>query len=102
MKTETMTLAAAMDVLARDIQSDDGVANAAIVEAAQRLREQEWEIAGFVTALERARKSLRFFKEAGFHEDRARGQPDVLEIVERAIGSAKQHSPNANDEPRRT
>ena len=44
-KTETLTLAAAMDVLARDIQSDDGVANAAIAEAAQRLRELEWELA---------------------------------------------------------
>lgn len=32
-------LAKAMDVLARDIQSDDGIANAAIAEAAERLRE---------------------------------------------------------------
>lgn len=44
-KTETLTLAAAMDVLAHEIQSDDGAANAAIAEAAQRLRELEWEIA---------------------------------------------------------
>ncbi len=34
-----MLLADALDILARDIQSDDGVANAAIQEAAQRLRE---------------------------------------------------------------
>ena len=41
MKTKTETLAAAMDVLAREIQSGDGVANAAIAEAADRLRELE-------------------------------------------------------------
>jgi hypothetical protein len=38
-KTKTETLAIAMDVLAREIQSSDGVANAAIAEAADRLRE---------------------------------------------------------------
>ena len=38
-KTKTETLAAAMDVLSREIQSGDGVANAAIAEAAERLRE---------------------------------------------------------------
>ena len=42
-KTDTLTLAAAMDALARDIQSTDGVANAAIAEAAQRLRELDEE-----------------------------------------------------------
>lgn len=36
---DTATLAAAMDVLAREIDSLDGVANAAIAEAAERLRE---------------------------------------------------------------
>jgi FtsZ-binding cell division protein ZapB len=40
-KTPTPTLASALDTLARDIETDDGVANAAIAEAAQRLREQE-------------------------------------------------------------
>jgi hypothetical protein len=39
MKTPTNTLADALDILARDIESGDGVANAAIAEAAQRLRE---------------------------------------------------------------
>jgi hypothetical protein len=38
-KTKTETLASAMDVLAREIQSGDGIANAAIAEAAERLRE---------------------------------------------------------------
>ena len=38
-KSSTETLIAAMRVLARDIQSGDGVANAAISEAADRLEE---------------------------------------------------------------
>jgi len=37
MKTDTTTLIKAMRVLAQDIQSGDGVANAAIAEAADRL-----------------------------------------------------------------
>ena len=49
-KTETLTLAAAMDVLAREIQCPDGVATSAIAEAAQRLRELEWEIAVLIRA----------------------------------------------------
>lgn len=40
MRSETATLSAAMYELARTIQSDDGVASAAIEEAAERLDEQ--------------------------------------------------------------
>jgi uncharacterized protein (UPF0335 family) len=40
-KTSTETLIKAMRILSSDIQSDDGVANAAIAEAAQRLEEQK-------------------------------------------------------------
>jgi hypothetical protein len=39
MKTTTQTLAAALRQLANDIESPDGVANAAILEAAERLEE---------------------------------------------------------------
>lgn len=39
MKTDTLILIKAMRHLANDIQSDDGVANAAIAEAADRLEE---------------------------------------------------------------
>jgi hypothetical protein len=39
MKTNTQTLAAALRQLASDIDSPDGVANAAIAEAAERLEE---------------------------------------------------------------
>lgn len=48
MISDTKTIINAMRVLARDLQSDDGVANAAILEAADRLEElnealgQEW------------------------------------------------------------
>ena len=38
-KTDTLTLIKAMRRLADDIQSDDGVANSAIAEAADRLEE---------------------------------------------------------------
>jgi hypothetical protein len=40
MRTETPVLAAALNILANDVQSADGVANAAIAEAAERLLEQ--------------------------------------------------------------
>lgn len=43
MKTDTLTLAKSLQILAMDIQSDDGVANAAIFEASQRLLELERE-----------------------------------------------------------
>ena len=39
MKTPTQNLAAALRILANDIESPDGVANAAIAEAAERLNE---------------------------------------------------------------
>lgn len=45
MRSATETLIAAMRILARDIQSGDGVANAAIAEAADRLEEQHTHIA---------------------------------------------------------
>lgn len=39
MRTKTVTLAGALDVLAREIKAESGVANLVIAEAAQRLRE---------------------------------------------------------------
>ena len=41
MKTSTKTLAAALRILALEIQSPDGIANAAIAEAAERLEQLE-------------------------------------------------------------
>ena len=42
--TDTKTIIEALRVLARDIQSQDGVANAAIAEAADRLQKQQRKI----------------------------------------------------------
>ena len=55
MRTSTETLIAAMRILSSDIQSDDGVANAAVAEAAERLAEQHMRI----TQLEQENDSLR-------------------------------------------
>ena len=55
MKTSTETLIAAMRMLSQDIQSDDGAANAAVAEAAERLAEQHMRI----TQLERENDALR-------------------------------------------
>jgi chromosome segregation ATPase len=67
MKTDTQTLARAMDILSRDIQSQDGIANAAIREAAERLRELDGKIDADLTRLERERdealKDLAFRRE---------------------------------------
>jgi hypothetical protein len=54
-RTSTETLIAAMHILATEIQSDDGVANAAVAEAAERLAEQHMRIA----QLERENDALR-------------------------------------------
>jgi len=43
-RTSTETLIAAMRILSKEIQSDDGVANAAIAEAGERLAEQNMRI----------------------------------------------------------
>jgi len=43
-RTSTETLIAAMHILATEIQSDDGAANAAVAEAAERLAEQHMRI----------------------------------------------------------
>ena len=51
MKTSTETLIAAMHILATEIQSDDGAANAAVAEAAERLAEQHMRIKQWHDAL---------------------------------------------------
>jgi uncharacterized protein (UPF0212 family) len=54
-RTSTETLIAAMRILSQDIQSEDGAANAAVAEAAERLAEQHMRIA----QLERENDALR-------------------------------------------
>jgi len=54
-RSSTETLIAAMHILATEIQSDDGAANAAVSEAAERLAEQHMRIA----QLEQENDSMR-------------------------------------------
>lgn len=43
MRSDTKTIIGTLEILAHDIQTDDGVANSCLMEAAQRLRElSEW------------------------------------------------------------
>jgi ABC-type transporter Mla subunit MlaD len=53
MKTEITVLADAMRILSDDIQSPDGVANAAILEASHRLIEQNEQIEHLLEMLEK-------------------------------------------------
>jgi ethanolamine ammonia-lyase large subunit len=69
-KTETLTLAGAMDVLAREIQSGDGIANAAIAEAAERLRSQELEIGTLTMRLRGAATALKDAISTYRHDDK--------------------------------
>lgn len=54
-QTSTKTLVSALRILAQDIQSDDGVANAAIAEAADRLEFQDIQIRNLLALLEEHR-----------------------------------------------
>ena len=53
-RSTTETLIAALRVLSRDIQSEDGLANAAIAEAADRLQELLTMTRGLVEIMERS------------------------------------------------
>jgi hypothetical protein len=53
MRTDTPTLISAMRILAASVECDDGIANAAIAEAADRLEEMHAEKAAIVAELER-------------------------------------------------
>lgn len=59
-RTETGVLAEALRLLSRDIQSKDGVANAAIAEAAGRLEELQAENKALRDALEWTLKQLDY------------------------------------------
>jgi len=58
MNTPTQTLIRAMRILARDLPSDDGVANEAIAEAALRLEELDDHLTATKHELEQARRDL--------------------------------------------
>jgi hypothetical protein len=58
MRATTSTIFKAMRILAYDIQSDDGVATAAILEAADRLEEQENELNAAQKRIKRLNETL--------------------------------------------
>jgi hypothetical protein len=64
-KTSTETLIAAMHILATEIQSDDGAANAAVAEAAERLAEQHMRIAQLEQENDALRADLLLWDEKG-------------------------------------
>ncbi len=65
MKTSTETLIAAMRIFSRDIISDDGVTNAFIAEAAQRLEEQQDRIKQLEQENDALRADLLLWDKAG-------------------------------------
>ncbi len=65
MKTSTETLIAAMRMLSQDIQSDDGAANAAVAEAAERLAEQHMRIAQLEQENDAMRADLLLWENGG-------------------------------------
>jgi hypothetical protein len=64
-KTSTEMLIADMRILSQDIQSDDGVANAAVAEAAERLAEQHMRIAQLEQENDALRADLLLWNKAG-------------------------------------
>lgn len=52
-RAETSTIVEALRILSRDIQSDDGVATMALLEAAERMQELENECIMFRAEMER-------------------------------------------------
>ena len=65
MRTSTETLIAAMHILSQDIQSEDGAANAAVAEAAERLAEQHMRIAKLEQENDAMRADLLLWDKAG-------------------------------------
>jgi len=74
-RTDTATLIEACRVLARDVQSGDGVANSALREIADRLEEQEKKIAFLQDA---ARKALGLAESFGQLNDKLRAEISLL------------------------
>jgi hypothetical protein len=62
-RTSTETLIGAMHILATEIQSDDGAANAAVAEAAERLAEQHTRIAQLEQENDALRADLLLWEE---------------------------------------
>jgi len=84
MRTSTETLIKAMRILSSDIQSDDGVANAAIAEAAQRLEEQQDRIKRLEEALDLVVLHCSWVHHSKKHQHKY-GEPcPVVALIEKA------------------
>ena len=70
MKTNTQTLAAALRILANDIESPDGVANAAIAEAAERLEELRAQVELLRGDMKYIKNKLEILSSAGLYVKR--------------------------------
>jgi len=64
-RTSTETLIAAMHILSQDIQSEDGVANAAVAEAGERLAEQHMRITKLESENDAMRADLLLWENGG-------------------------------------
>lgn len=81
-RTDTKTLAAAMRVLAAEIQSDDGVANAAIAEAAERLDELSGEALDIGSPLNDLKTGILFRSEcSGLYYRNHKAAGSISEVV---------------------
>lgn len=76
--TPNEVLIAAMYILANDIESADGVANAAIVEAAQRLR-------SFLDACISAKTAIRIYLERSYDPMQKSKLSDAIKMLEAVI-----------------
>ena len=92
-KTNTKTLIEAMRILARDIQSDDGVANGAISEAADRMEELQAQRDRLREALEFAEKRSKQIGETS---------NDYYERLAEEFRTTYGHLPPGKDDPLRT
>ena len=77
MTTPTETLIKALRILSNDIQSDDGVANAAILEAAQRMEEDQ-------EVIFQAGESIKILRQTVQHRNETIDElkSDLLELKE--------------------
>lgn len=86
-RSSTPTLISALRILARDIQSGDGVANAAIAEAAERLEEVDRILQALLKELPYQEcRNLHHAKPDQFHE----GKCPVEARVNKAIFDARE------------
>jgi predicted nucleic acid-binding Zn-ribbon protein len=95
-KTNTVKLIAALRILARDIESDDGVANMAIAEAADRMEEMQTMIDGLSGTIDSQKQTFdalhKKLEAAVTDAEDAQWKAAKLEAHARALQEEKQAS----------